>query len=106
MWFTVSLLLKCVRAGEPAQELLWEEKIFLVRAKTEAEAVSVGNQLGKAEEHEYVAADGQPVRWVFQQVERAAPIEADSLGHQTELFSRFLRPSEAKSLLTPFEESA
>jgi hypothetical protein len=106
MWFAVSLLLKCVRAGDPAQELLWQEKIFLVRAKTEAEALRAGNQLGKAQEHEYASADGQPVRWVFQQVERAVLIGADTLEHQTEVFSRFLRPSEARSLLTPFEESA
>lgn len=43
-------------------------------------------------------------RWVFVRYERVYQIEDESLKTGTELFSRFLRDSEVKSLLTPFED--
>lgn len=102
MWFAVNLFFESVHPDHPEYETLWEERIVLVRAESEAEAHHEGELIGKAGEHEYIAATGGLVRWVFRQVEKAYTI--DTLDHGTELFSRFLSKQEVESLLSPFEE--
>lgn len=104
MWFTASLLFKSEHQAASAGEPLWEEKIILVRAEDEAAAEGKAAQLGKAEEHEYRNQAGELVRWSFERVERVCQMEDDVLKDGVELFSRFLRDSEVKSLLTPFAD--
>lgn len=102
MWYAVNLLFKSVHPEHPENESLWEERVVLVEAKTEEIARREGENIGKAEEHEYVAANGDLVRWTFHQVERIC--EIPSLQHGSELFSRFLNTQEVESLLAPFRE--
>jgi hypothetical protein len=103
MWFAVNLLFESIHPEHPENELLWEERLMLVRAGNEAEARREGERVGKAEEHEYTAANGDLVRWVFRKVESVSAIE--NLDHGAELFSRFLSRREVESLLSPFSES-
>src|SRR5205809_1549521 len=102
MWYAVNLLFKSVHPEHHENEFLWEERLVLVQAETEAAARLEGECIGKSEEHEYVAANGDLVRWSFEQVERVC--EIDSLEHGSELFSRFLNTQEVESLLTPFKD--
>src|SRR2546423_15707203 len=104
MWFAVDLLFKSTHVGKPKEEALWEERVVLIKAESEADARHQGELLGQAEEHEYVSATGDHVRWTFEQIERVYSIEAETLENQTEVFSRFLRTNEVKSLLTPFRD--
>jgi Domain of unknown function (DUF4288) len=104
MWFTASLLFKSVHIGQPDNDCLWEESIVLLRAETRAEAQQQAERLGQAEEHEYVSATGDLVKWTFQRVDSVYEILDGTLEHGTEVFSRFLRASEAESLLTPFKD--
>src|SRR4051794_19878834 len=96
MWFGVSLLFKSSHVGNPDQNALWEERIVLINAESEAEARHQGELLGKAEEHDYVSAAGDQVRWTFELVERVYAIQAETLEDQTEVFSRFLRAKEVE----------
>ncbi len=50
-------------------------------------------------ELEYIALDSVKVTWKFHQVERVCFIE-DNIEDGVELFSRFLRQSDAESILT------
>jgi len=102
MWFAVNLLFESTHPGHPENEFLWEERIVLVRADTEEQARHEGELIGKAEEHEYSAANGDLVRWVFRQVESVSAIP--KLDHGTELFSRFVSKHEIESLLSSFKE--
>ena len=102
MWFAVNLLFKSVHPHDTGHDWLWEERIFLIRAPSEAEARQEGERLGKAEEHDFTSATGDLVRWTFQQVESVS--EIDSLEHGSELFSRFLSQQEVENLLAPFKE--
>jgi hypothetical protein len=99
MWYSANLVFKSVRKTGPADALLWEESIFLVYAGDEREARVKAEQLGKDNEHEYVAADGFTVRWQFETVESVFEIMSDTLGDGTELFSRFLDSDQVAAIL-------
>ncbi|SRR5581483_810082 len=108
-WYTISLLLKSIHSPPSEREPLWEERIVLVEAQTDEEARQKGEKIGKEAEHEYGveykgSKPGEKTKWTFMQVGRVCPIESESLSDGTELFSRFLRDSEVKSLLTPFDD--
>lgn len=104
MWFTASLLFKSQHQPPINRDPLWEEQIVLIEAEDESVAKLKAAQRGKAEEHEYRNQTGELVRWSFEHVERLCGIEEDVLKDGTELFSRFLRDSEVKSILTPFDD--
>lgn len=104
MWYAASLLYESAHDCHPSSDALWEDRIVLVQADSEAAAKKQAESFGKAEECAYTSATGEPVHWVFRQVERIYPIETETLESGTEVFSRFLRASEAESLLTPFRE--
>jgi hypothetical protein len=101
MWFAVSLLFESVHPDDRENDRLWEERIILVHAASEEEARQEGERIGKAEEHKYIAANGERVQWVFRQIESVWPLE--SLDHGAELFSRFLSKQEVESMLSPFQ---
>ena len=102
MWYSASLLFKSERDGICAVEMLWEEQIVLIEAEDEVEAKQKATQYGAAKEHEYRNQKGESVRWVFKQIERVCEVDP-TLKDGAEVFSRFLRESEVKSLLTPFD---
>jgi Domain of unknown function (DUF4288) len=108
-FYTVSLLLKSTHSPPSKDEALWEERIILITAETEEQARQKGRNLGENAELEYsvggqVGTNSDVVRWTFVQVERVCHVDSDDLSDGTELFSRFLRDSEVKSLLTPFDD--
>ena len=102
MWYAASLFFK----GEhtpltPTPK--WEESIRLIEANSEDDARVKAQEIGRAEEHSYRTQDGT-VHWKFERIERLYAIDEPHLGNGTEVFSRFLRESEALSLLTPFDD--
>ncbi|MEO6847632.1 MAG: DUF4288 domain-containing protein [Chthoniobacterales bacterium] len=103
MWFVGNIFFRSAHE-DPCDDGLWEERFVLLECETQAEAMKWAIKIGKDEEHSYMAATGKNVKWIFDSVNRVYPIEGDHLTHGAELFSRFLRKSEIKSLKTPFEE--
>lgn len=102
MWYAASLLFKGVHT--PARdEPLWEESIRLIKADTEGVARDKAQRLGEAQKISYRTSEGN-VAWTFERVERICLIETASIDDGTELFSRFLRDSEVKSMLIPFDD--
>lgn len=102
MWFAVSLLYESEHSPELRSSPLWEESIRIVDALSQEDAVLAGEQLGKQRVNSYLA-DGVTVTWIFRGVQNAFPLEQDEVRPGVEVFSRFLRESEARSLLKPFE---
>jgi hypothetical protein len=102
MWYAASLLFSSEHVGQPSEAPLWEEQIVIFQAEDDTMARTKAEHRGRSEQHEYPAAENHMIRWRFEGVERIHPIESEHLGDGTEVFSRFLRDTEARSLLTPF----
>jgi len=103
MWYSASLMFKDVRTPPVLKDgPLWEERIRLVEASTEEEATTRAEHLGRSIEHCF-ETEGGSLTWKLERVE-VREILSDKLEHGTEVFYRYLRESEALSLLTPFED--
>jgi len=101
MWFSASLFYRARHSPESDNDWLWEERIVLIAAPDLEQAAESARVLGKAEEHEYATENGR-LRWEFVRLERVTEIEG-ALESGTELFWRFVRQTEADSLLDPFD---
>ena len=104
MWFTANLLFKSNHPDHPEDEFFWEERVFLRSAETADEARQKGERIGKSQEHEYIAANGDRDRWTFERVESTFAIDSETISDRTDVFSRFLSSSEVESILSPFTE--
>jgi hypothetical protein len=102
MWYAASLLFKSSRkrSEEPP---LWEESIRLIQASSDQDAKVKAERLGKDSEVSF-EADGETVTWRFERIERLFSVEEELGKDGIEVFSRHLRDSEVRSLLTPFAE--
>jgi len=103
MWVSANLLFSAEQDGEQESERIWEERIVLFESSGNDSVKSKAEAYGRAAEHEYRTIEGHLLKWKFQRVERCFEIESDGLIEGTEVFSRFLRDSEVKSLLRKFE---
>jgi hypothetical protein len=77
--------------------------VIVLDADNEFVAAAKAEKIGKESEHEYTAVAGGKVSWVFHKVGNVHKIDADNLGDNTEVFSRFLRDKDVKSILTTFD---
>ena len=106
-WYSPSLFFESVHSVTPAPPSLWEEIVILIEADEDAAAQRRADEIGRQKEHEYVVAApiNHVVRWRFVKTERVYEIDDPVPRDGTELFSRFLKPEEASSLLTPSKNS-
>lgn len=103
MWYAANLLFKSVHSIASDDEPLWEESIYLIDADSKEAATLKAEIIGRSAEVSYSMHHGDSIRWTFFKVERIHEIE-EQIEDGVEIFSRFLRDSEVKSILTPFEE--
>lgn len=89
--------------GNGGSEYLWEERILLIAAESEDDATEKAELRAKSLEHSYSSNQGEWIDVKFDSVDRVFVIEG-ALEDGAELFSRFLRESEVRSLKTPFED--
>lgn len=106
MWYSVNLLFEGVHPSQPAEENLWEESIRVIQADNEDAAINIASEAARKNEVTFKTVNADEVRWRFVKVERVFEIGDEPVGSGREVFSRFLRASEVKSLLTPFEDAA
>jgi hypothetical protein len=79
----------------------FEERIVLLDAVDEANAWQRALQLGPSLDEQYINAEGNQVVWTFERVLEVNVILEDQLGDGVEVFHRFLREDEVKSLAKP-----
>ena len=104
MWFAVDILYKGTHSEKPGICELWEECIILVEASDSSTAREIARPLAISEEHEYRSVEGDLIRWEFDVILSVYEILSEEIVTGVEVFSRFLRASEVKSLKRPFED--
>ena len=102
MWYAANLLFQSAHIPTESNPTLWEESVRLIQASSEAEARELAVTIGRSEVQTYQVEDGLVI-WKFDRVERIYAILDEELRSGSEVFSRFLRDSEVRSLLTPFD---
>lgn len=105
MWYAVNILYRSEHIPTETKPTIWEESILLIEARSEEEARSEGERIGRSEAHTYEVEDGLVI-WSFEQIDRVYAVDGEELRSGTEVFSRFLRDSEVKSLLTRFDDKS
>jgi hypothetical protein len=104
MWFSANLLFKSVHKPITDDAPVWEERVVLLECSDEATALQKAESLGKAEVVSYQNCCGVEVTWLFNSVLKVYEIGVERPEDGSELFSRFLKDSEVKSLKQPFED--
>jgi hypothetical protein len=103
MVYVANLLFKSTVESMNEDKCLWEEQWVCVFANSDDDAMSKSDQYGRDNEHSYNNNRGQLVQWVFVKTLRIWLLESHILEDQQEIAARFLRSSEAVSLMTPFD---
>lgn len=105
MWFCAAVLKVAEQNGQRQPNSLWEEQLFLLQADEEQAALREAEEIATRPEPPYRNRKGELISWQFVKVDRVFRIAEEDLRSGVEVFSRFLRDSEAKSLMTPFEDA-
>jgi hypothetical protein len=93
--------------SQPSDEgEVWEERHILLSADTVESARQMATEIGRTSSVSYVAHGNDEVEWKFRLIERVYEIQQPELASGVEVFSRFLKAAEAKSLLTKFPNAA
>ena len=95
-WYSVKVLFESVHiknyktSHNPHDEKLFEESIFLVKAKTEEQAYDIGKEHGIKAQTEYLNYYGETVRWTFIKIIDIFELSDDNIESGTEVYSRFI----------------
>jgi hypothetical protein len=103
MWFCVSALsISEHNPPVPPEQRVWEEHLFLLKANDAAHAKSRAEELARRLECSFEAANKSKVTWKFKRISKVHQLEGEPTDG-AEVFSRFLKDSEARSLESPIE---
>jgi hypothetical protein len=103
MMYAVSVLFHFSPHNSPSTHRLWEERILLIYSESEEDARAIAEALAKEEEFEYEAATGEPLIFRYECIESVKEVD-EPLVNGSEVFTRYLRDSEARSMLQPFDD--
>ena len=92
--FGVKLLLHSTVDGAPESPGHFELSTRIIRAESEEEARVIGEEFGRKAEQSYLNADGETVRWHFDQVLAVFEIMDPLEGQGVEVFSEMRSVSE------------
>jgi hypothetical protein len=100
-WFSVRVLFELVFGDETASgsHNRFEDRLILVRAKNEEEALAKGARFAEGTEEQYLSADGQTTGWTFSHVIEAHEILDSTLQDGTEIYSAFVDQDTAEVLM-------
>jgi hypothetical protein len=100
-WYGARLIFEAVHPTEPALASVFEERIILVQAPTEAEARRKAETYGRAEQDSYRNGYGDPVDWVFREVLDLTELLHKEFHDLSEVFYCFLDAHQVAALREP-----
>jgi len=100
MYYSALLLYKAL-VGKNQDELLYEERVLLIEAKNEKEALDKAQYIAKDDYVAYLNTYGDTVAWSPMQVLGVCEIMDSSLINGTELHSRYFTNMEDYEKLEP-----
>jgi hypothetical protein len=102
MIFSVSVLFQTTSPAHPEEHHLWEDRILLIFSDSPESAREMAEAIALKAEFDYVSAEDKLLCVRFVCLERVC--EISELSNGSELFSRYLKDAEAKSILQPFDD--
>ena len=85
LWFYVAADYKAVHVGTKRKRHLWERRVFVFRT-TADKAESKALEIAKENEHEYISATGDLVRWTFMGIESTSELFDKGITNGTEVY--------------------
>jgi|SRR5580693_1463133 hypothetical protein len=98
MWFCVSALSV---SEHPDGSVASSNRLWVISAEDAVDAKAKAELLARREQCTYNNSDGAKVSWEFKAISTVYQLE-NAPTDGSEVFSRFLKDSEAQSLLVPF----
>ncbi|HEY8695855.1 MAG TPA: DUF4288 domain-containing protein [Chloroflexota bacterium] len=96
-WFAAKVIFESIHQ-DARDDQLFEEKIVVLKAASEAEAESRAAAVTTADAQSYVNACGEQVEWRFKEVIDIKPLFDEDITDGTEVYYSFLGPKELKEL--------
>lgn len=88
---------------EKSERSLWQLIVVCVEADSEEAARRKAESISERYECEYDTATGTRLRWTFDSIDSVQLVHPFPPGDGAEVFSRFLRDEEVRSLREPIE---
>lgn len=85
LWFYVAADYKAVHVGTNRKRHLWARRVFVFRTTTDR-AESKALEIAKENEHEYISATGDLVRWTFMGIESTSELLDKGITDGTEVY--------------------
>lgn len=98
MWFSARLLIEALNPEERVKEKLFEDRIVLVRAVSDADALRRAKKFGKEAQHQYKNVHGKKVIWKFRKVMDVVELLDDPLKEGSEVYYSLLNKTQLNSL--------
>jgi hypothetical protein len=100
VWFAARLLLESVHPEEPDVEKVFEDRIIVLRARSEDEALEKARKFGKASRQEYKNEYGKTVIWELREILDVVELFDETLEDGSEVTTQF---SAKKSEVSPVD---
>lgn len=102
-WYSVRLLFEALHNGKPDPSGFFEDRLILVEADNEEDAIVRATDNAKTMEHEYESAAGQMVHITFREVLDSVELFDDKPKDFTEVYWKFLNKAEVQQVKATLE---
>jgi hypothetical protein len=100
-WFAAKLVLECVAEG--SDDSLCDEQTRVIEAESAEAAYDAAMAIGKAEQNEFVNAEGGTSAWVFRGLSDLVDLSLTSIESGAEVWSTLYEGTDPSQLVAPKE---
>lgn len=97
-WYSARVVLERLIGGAQEVSPLFEERMFLLRAKGDEEALQRAERLGRAGEETFENERGERIQWIFKEVLDIKAVLDDTLADGSEIYYAFYQRDELEQV--------